>query len=269
MDLTYVIYSHTEFLNFLQITCDYLENVNNKILIINRTEINHELFNKFKEVIFYDDTLPYTNKVSEVLKKIDSKYILFTHEVDVPLSRDEIILNKFLELMELNKVDRIDLQPNGGNSGQFIKIEKEKDVKDWSIVEVNEIENDGMYIGHHTDPNTYVYNVNPSIWKRETLIEIFETFKNRTYRDIEYGDVQNYCLKYKIYNLYSKNHTLRCGYMNSLPIYKYLHITHYRRLLRYGPPWICEFGWSYVDAAKEYIEIVEKYNLLNLGIPSS
>jgi len=269
MELTYVIYSHTEFLDLLKITYDYLENVDNKILLINKSNHEHDIYSKFKKVLFYDDSLPYTNKVSEALSKIDSKYILFTHEVDVPLKRDESILDKFIQLMELESIDRIDLQPNGGQSGRFIKILKDKKVEEWPHIEFNEIDNDDMCLGLHTNPDTYIYNVNPSIWNRNSLIEVFETFKGRTYRDIEYGDVQNYCTKFKIYNLYSVNHTLRCGYMNSLPFYKYIHITHYRRLLRFDGTWKCEFGHTYIDAAEEYTEIVNKYNLRNCGRPFS
>lgn len=269
MDFTYVIYSHTEFLDLLKITCDYLEDTENKILIINKNDLEHELYSKFKEVIFYDDTLQYTDKVSEALRKIDSKYILFTHEVDVPLKRDSIILNKFIKLMEVENIDRIDLQPNGGNSGKFIKILKDDDIENWPRIDMTEIQDDDMCLGLHTDPNSYIYNVNPSIWKRTSLIEVFETFKGRSYRDIEYGDVQNYCTKFKIYNLYSRNHTLRCGYMNSLPLYKYLHITHYRRMLRLDSTWECEFGWTYIDAADEYLEMVNKYDLRNCGRPFS
>jgi hypothetical protein len=269
MNFTYVIYSHTEFLDLLQITCDYLTSVKNKILIINKNDLNHHLYSEFKDVIFYDDTLPYTDKVSDALKKINSKYILFSHEVDIPLKRDDVILNKFIELMELKSIDRIDLQPNGGNSGDFIQIVKHDNVENWPSVPSNETNPDEMYLGLHTDPNSYIYNVNPSIWKKDSLIEIFDKFKGRSYRDIEYGDVQNYCLKFKIYNLYSINNTLRCGYMNSLPLYKYLHITHYRRLLRFDGTWRCEFGWTYVDAADEYTEIVNKYNLKNCGRPFS
>ena len=269
MDFTYVIYSHTEFLDLLRITCDYLEDVENKILIINKNDLNHELYSKFKDVVFYDDSLSYTDKVSDVLKRIDSKYILFSHEVDIPLKREPLVLDKFIKLMEIENIDRIDLQPNGGNSGKFIKIESDEDVENWPRLDLSEIQTYDMCLSPHTDPNTYIYNVNPSIWKRDSLIEIFDTFKGRSYRDIEYDDVQKYCTKFKIYNLYSAGHTLRCGYMNSLPIYKYLHITHYRRMLRFDGNWVCEFGWSYVDCAQEYVDIVNKYNLRYCGRPFS
>lgn len=265
MELLYVIYSHTDFLDMLKISSDYMETVENKILLINKNNLNdnnlNEIYSKFKSVIFYEEGLAYSDKLSIVLKIIKSKYILFTHEVDILLQKDDVILNKFIHLMDKENIDRIDLQPNGGNSGKFIKILKDKDISEWPVIDMSEINDDDMCLGHHTEPNSYMFNVNPSIWKLSSFLEILEKFKNKSYREIEYDDVQNYCTKFKIYNLYSRNHNLRCGYMNSLPLYKYLHITHYHRLLRFDGSFKCEFGWTYIDAAKEYIEMVNKYNL--------
>ena len=126
--------------------------------------------------------------------------------------------------------------------------------------EWNQLSQEDYYLNEHTDPTTYIFNVNPSIWKTSSLLELFTVFNDRTYRNIEYDDVQNYCTKYKIYSLYARN-VLHCGYLKCLPFYKYLHITHYQRLLRFNGSFKDEFNQSYIDAAKEYTEIVNKYNL--------
>lgn len=265
--LTYVIYSHTEFLDMLQIASDYSKSIENKILLINENDIlPDDIKSNFKEIIFYDDTLPYTTKISRVLDKISSKYILFTHEVDIMLNVDEKIINQFVDFMELDDVDRIDLQPNEGNTkGVYIKIDSNTNVTEWPKYEnlhdpYNQLTHTDHYLGLHTNPRTYIFNVNPSIWKKSTLLELFTTFSGRTYRNIEHDDVQDYCTKYKIYNLYSR-YVLHCGYLKCLPFYKYLHITHYQRLLRFNGKFVDEFNQSYIDASKEYTEIVDKYKL--------
>lgn len=265
--LTYVIYSHTDFLDMLQIASDYSKSIENKILVINESDvIPEDIKSNFKEIIFYDDKLPYTTKISKILPKIKSDYILFTHEVDIILNVDEDIINKLVDYMVFEDVDRIDLQPNEGNTkGRYVKILPNENSSEWPVYEnirdpYNQLTHVDYYLGLHTDPRSYIFNVNPSIWKLASLLELFTKFEGRTYRNIEYDDVQDYCTKYKIYNLYSR-YVLHCGYLKCLPFYKYLHITHYQRLLRFNGRFVDEFGQSYFDASKEYINIVNKYNL--------
>lgn len=265
--LTYVMYSHTDFLDILEIAVDYVSIIDNKVLLINHNDKNIDhLYSKFKKVLYYDDNLSYSEKLNQVLTQIDSNYILFSHEVDIVLSCDQNLLNQLVECMDQENIDRIDLQPNGGNTKlYYIKIIKNSPVSLWpkyeNIVDphsqLNEID---YYIGVHDDPKTYIFNVNPSIWKISSFLELLRSFPNRTYRDIEYEDVQNYCKKFKIYNLYSK-HVLHCGYLKCLPFYKYLHITHYHRLLRFNSSFTDEFGQSYIDASQDYINIINNYNL--------
>lgn len=275
MEFIYVIYSHTDFLDILNIASDYTKHIDNKVLLINENNILPEnIKSNFKEVIFYDDNLPYTSKIAKILTKIKSKYVLFTHEVDIVLNNDQMVLEKLVDYMELKDLDRIDLQPNGGNNnGFYVKILKDNEVIDWPIYENikdewNQLNQEDYYLSEHTNPRSYIFNVNPSIWRLSTLIELFTVFNGRTYRNIEYDDVQDYCTKYKIFSLYSRN-VLHCGYFKCLPFYKYLHITHYQRLLRFDGNFRDEFGQSYGDAVKEYTEIVYKYNLLQGKRPFS
>jgi len=267
MELTYVFYSHTDFLDMLQIASDYSKKIKNKILLINENNIlSEDIKNNFNEIIFYDDTLPYSTKLGKVLSNIKSKYILFTHEVDIILDIDKDIIDKLVEYMDYKNLDRIDLQPNAGNDkGEYVKISKNEKVTDWIDYEnifdpYNQLSHEDWYIGVHNNPRSYIFNVNPSIWKVESFLEILTKFDGRTYRNIEYDDVQDFCTKFKIYNLYAR-HVLQCGYLKCLPFYKYLHITHYQRLLRFDGSFRDEFNQSYSDASKEYVDIVNNYNL--------
>jgi hypothetical protein len=78
--------------------------------------------------------------------------------------------------------------------------------------------------------NNYIYNVNPSIWKLNVLLDIMENFKNETYRTIENESVMKYCLKYNIYKLYSDN-PIKCGWFSCLSFFQFIHITHKGKLL--------------------------------------
>lgn len=262
MEITHVFYSHTEFLDILVISSDYSKYIDRKVLLINSNEIPKNISDNFDEIIIYDDSLPYTDKLASILPLIDSEYILFTHEVDIVLNYDKDIMVKLGDLMVYEGIDRIDLQPNGGNSGDYIEIVKDRTVDTWPKVSLKDLDDDKMYVCRHSDPTTYIYNVNPSIWRRDALVDIYTKFSGRTYRDIEYGDTQDYVNeKYLVYNLHSVNHKQHCGYLNSLPFYKYLHITHYRQLLKFDSSFRDQFGQSYIDASKEYTDMVNKYGL--------
>jgi hypothetical protein len=264
--LTYVVYSHSDFLDILEIQADHMSDIENKVLIINNFIIDdnaQKILDKFKKVYTYTDDQPYASRLLNTVSQIDSEYILFTHEIDILLQKDDVIINKFVELMYSANIARIDLQPNGGNSGLYIEIDKDKRIEDWYHVLPEALKDDKQYLCQHTDPATYIYNVNPSIWNRYVFLELFGTFPHRTYRDIEFDDVQRFCAsKYRVYNLYSKN-ILHCGYLRCLPFYKYMHITHFTKLLRLHESFTDEFGQSYRDSAKEYMDIVNKYKLLS------
>jgi len=264
MELLYVVYSHSDFDDILKISSDYLSVVKNKILLINKNDKNlSEIYSKFNNVIFYNDELTYSDRLSSSLKQIDAEYIIFTHEIDILIEKNDSILNKFVEIMQLESIDRIDLQVNGSDTNkEFIKIKKEIDVNQWEKLNIDNINDYDYYLGLNTNPRNYIYNVNPSIWKKSSFEELMLKFKARTYRNIEFDDVQDYCTKYKICNLFSK-HVLECGYFKCLSIYKYLHITHFRRLLRYDGTFKTEFNQSYKDAGDEYSKIIVNYNLKN------
>ncbi len=273
---THVFYSHTDFMDILTIASDYCVNIENKVLLINNKELlSQDIIDNYdNNIIVYDDSLPYSDKLAIALKQVDSKYILFTHEVDIVLNMNHNILNKLVGFMEYDGVDRIDLQPNGGNNyGRYIKIDNDINYRNWLRFDdvmdpYNQLSHTDYYLGIHDDPRSYIFNVNPSIWKKDTFIELLTQFKGRTYRNIEYDDVQDYCTKYKIYNLYTR-YPLLCGYLQCLDFYKYLHITHYGRFLRYDNTHKDEFNQSYKDAAKEYREILEKYELMYSDRPFS
>lgn len=260
----YIVYSHSDFEDILKISSDYLSIVKNKTLLINKNDKNlSEIYSKFNNVIFYNDELTYSDRLNNSLKYIDAEYILFTHDIDILLNKDDIILNKLVKIMQLENIDRIDLQVNGSDTTKtFIKISKDNDINEWERLNIDNLNDYDYYLGLHTDPRTYIYNVNPSIWKKSSFKELMLKFKTRTYRDIEYDDVQDYCTKYKICNLFSKK-ILECGYFKCLSFYKYLHITHHGKLLRYDGTSKTEFNQSYIDVNEEYSKIIINYNLKN------
>lgn len=144
--ITYVVYSHTDYLRVLDVQSDYIQKCPNKTLFVN-TPTNRELESiekKYDKVIYYDDTLQYTDRVAQGLQSIKSKYILFTHDIDILLSIDLQTIDQLVTLAEQHDIDRIDIKHT-----PTTEYEQEHD-NEVSLVKV-------------TDINSYMYNVNPSI----------------------------------------------------------------------------------------------------------
>jgi hypothetical protein len=196
---------------------------------------------KYNKVVYYDDTLQYTDRVAQGLENIDGEYILFTHDIDILLNIDLQIIDKLVTLAEEHNIDRIDL-------------------KHTPVLEGAQEYGNEVSLSRVTDVNSYMYNVNPCIWKVDAFKDLLSNFKNRSYRNVEDLDVQKFCLKYNIYKAYSSTF-LKCGYYNCMSFYIFLHISHAGRLLTLNEDSKTEYGQSYQDVEDEFRKIVNKYNL--------
>ena len=215
--LTYIIYSHTDFLDMLTIQTYKLKSYEDKILLINKSDLDLSgIYSQYKKIIFYDDALPYASRILSLVD-LNLEYVLFIHDIDIIITKNNKIINHFVDFMKTNDIDRIDLQVR--YNWDLNNPEKIYMTVDDEVIELR----------RQVNVNNYSYNVNPSIWKLPTLLNIMNQFKNETYRSIELN-VQEYCNKFKIYKLYSDEY-IRCGWFSCLSFFQFLHITHGGKLL--------------------------------------
>lgn len=266
--MNYIIYGHTDYLEIINIQTDYFKKYGKTTLFINKNDLDlDDLYSNYDRVIYYDDynvnnlfSAKYATRLIDCLKQIDDEYFLFSHDIDILINMDEESIDKLYDYMVLNKIDRIDLkQAPNVNSPEAIKFDKSLEFKDWASMAPSNM-GDGNYLIKQTNPKDFIYNVNPSIWKRSSLLEILEKFPNKTYRNVEEIDVQNFSTKFNVYKLYTKK-PLDCGYFQCLELYTYLHITHMGKLLKLNKERATEFGQSYLDVSDEYVKIIDNYNL--------
>lgn len=243
--MNFIIYSNSSYLDVLQIQTDYItKNNNDVILFIDNNNLDlSEIYNKYKEVIFYNENDTYATRVLSCLKQIKYDYFVFIHDIDILLDYNKNVLFDLYNTAKEYNYDRIDLKYSNKLLDNKIRFN-----------------NSGLYIIPQTNPSDYIYNVNPSIWKKNSFIEILENFKHKTYRTIEDMDVQNFCVKYKIFKLYSETF-LKCGYFECVDIFKFLHISHNGKLLPLNKTYTTVYGQPYTDIKDEYLDIVDKYNL--------
>lgn len=251
--ITNIVYSHTDYIDILRVHSDYLK-FENSILFINFNYFNiNEIYSKFKKVIFYDDKLSYSQRLNYCLTQIDEEYVLLTHDIDIPILVDIDRLNKIYKYCIDNKLDRIDLQYDI-RIGKKIINSQIIETDSFSEIDINNIQNYYSSLVRNDDVHNFIYNVNPSIWRRRTLLELTSTFPYETYRTIEGPHVQQFLLKYKIYKLFT-NKKMCSGYFTITPIYQFLHITHGGGLM----PVNKEVNGADDSICEEYKKIIDNY----------
>jgi hypothetical protein len=261
--VNFVVYSHSSYVEVLEIQSDYVSKNTRATLLIDKNDLDlNHIYEKFDKVIFYDSIDTYPVRLSKSISQIDSEYILLIHDIDILLNYNVQILESLQQFLIDNYFDRIDLKhtPKKTEGLNYIVIQNTGDEIKYEKVET--INNENYCLVGQKDPSNYIYNVNPSIWKRESLIDIMNKFPQKNYRTIEDFEVQNYCKKFNIFKIYSQNN-LKCGYFECVDFFVFLHISHTGKLLPFNNSFTTVYGQSYVDIKDEYEKIINKYNLKN------
>jgi hypothetical protein len=211
MDICLVIYSHSDYDDVLKVQNDFIKDIPLKKILFTNNEPNKHNFDK---VILYNDKLNYTKRTEQCLKQINTKYILFCHDIDVILQYNHFIISKLYDLIEKHNIDRLDL-------GYAYNNDKEETI-DFD---------DKHRLIKNTNIKNYIYNVNPSIWKTSVFLNIMDKF-DESYRNIE-NVAQEYTSQFNVYKI-STNDIVHSGYYNITNLFVYLHITYHLRLLSLG-----------------------------------
>ena len=269
--MNYVVYSHSSFADILEVQTDYLKDIDNKFLFIDKSNnllsncstphMNH-LYSQYKDVIYYDDSKPYASRLIDCLEELKQRhnveFCLFTHDVDIIMHQDTQALENCLQIMKDNKIHRVSLQYdwNDENDDQtLIEIMSQEITKTPKA--------DTVYLRQDAY-GAYAYEVNPAIYKIDHFLGLLRVDPNLGYRQIETDrriqqyakDVLRAC-KLKCF----ETDTIHCGYFNCLPIYIFLHITHSGKLVPTDQDDRFFVKNSYYDVKGEYLKILEKYNL--------
>jgi len=203
--VTLVCYSHTDYTDILRIQTAFLTMLPcRSILCINRPP---NIPTNFDRVVFYDESLAYSKRVLQCLRQIDSEYIVFFHDMDIITQCSIPQLARCIELMKEKEIDRVDLQFS-------------------ALIPESAIPFENVML---TKSTSFIYNVNPSIWKRSIFLNILERF-DKSYRDIENQETQTYCEQFSFYKLWSPK-KIHAGYFHVTDLFVFLHITHGGRML--------------------------------------
>lgn len=215
-----VCFSHSDYTDILRVQCDYLESYKFPKYLCFNQDIELQPLEK---VLVYDDNKKYSKRLEQSLSQIEDEYILLFHDMDIVVSMDEAKILEFVETMKERGIDRIDLKIHDGQPDLV------------------------PFKSTH-----YQFNVNPSIWKRTSLLEVVSTF-DKCYRTIEDLDVQEYCMKFSICRL-AHPKPIQSAFFQVTPWFLYMHITSAGKLIPEDNNAMCE------DLKKVYSDILRTYS---------
>lgn len=232
-----LVYSNSDYNDVLEIQNDYINKFLNCDLIYNKA-INNT---KFKNVYTYNDLEPYGSRLYNVIKQINEDYILFIHDNDIVLNVDCNYLNILVDLMKKKNIDKIDL-------------------KHQNLIFKNQITIQDNILSQTSFPNdSYVYNVNPAIWKTEKFVKCLENYTNETYRTIEHSSIQKICSDNNTCLITHSEKPIKMSYYSCYNEFKFLHISHHGEFLPndYSQTKMLKEDFS------EYQNLIAKYDLKN------
>jgi hypothetical protein len=184
MECELVVYTHSDYSDIWPIVLDALrKNTQDQtVCIAVNSQADCSGFEGFT-VYRYNDANPYAKRLAEICSQSVSDYLFFFHDVDVLMSFDSTKLQGLLQWIQTNAVDRFLL----GVLPSELLVEKKGDLS---------IGKSGLNVCNwFTTP----YDVGPSIWKRQTMLDLMTKHSDETYRSIESSAIQEDLAQKNVY----------------------------------------------------------------------
>lgn len=233
-NLTIICHCHN---NYNDIWEPYFNNIFQlpfkKIIAVNKDSFLKKLNKDL--IIEYDESIPFAQRMLYILNYVETKYIIYIQDNFIPVSYDYNKINICVEWLNTNNYDGLQLYINNcdSNTDNLIKI------------------TDDIYT-YYNSVISYPYSVHPSIWNKESLINIFINHKNSIYRNIEL-DVSNYVNNnFKVFRLANIGKTIQTNGCKLLPFFQYIHIINFRYFNHYD---------DFADLRETYLKLIDDYKL--------
>jgi hypothetical protein len=220
--LTFVVYTHSDFDDVLELFLKQYKKclsyfplsigTNNKKLIEDKYSNQYSFI---KNIYEYNDADEYYDRIKSILSNINTKYVLFNHEVNViqnPVPIENI--KKIIDEMESKTMDQLRLSDSG---------------------EKNPVYSEDTFV--HKIEGPYYISIQPGIWKRDTLLDVITKFPNTAYRDAEKKEIQDYVKQFNNYYATTVNDirsdNINVSVFSLFPIIHMTSVGKYRRDLPY------------------------------------
>lgn len=181
-DLVYVLYTHTDYDDILQIHLKNLVYYFPSIPYCICTNDRNYFKNKYDslyapvDIYEYDNNTAYTERIRSCISQITSEYIIFNRETEVLISDVSMTnINIMLDLVKEKNIDQLRLYMSG----------IPRPILNAEII--------------HKITEGYFISLAAAIWKRESLLKIVTKYKHLEYKEFEGDEVQQEAKKYNNY----------------------------------------------------------------------
>jgi hypothetical protein len=178
---------------------------------MNASSINFDSYYDFNQIFYFTDEMSYPNRMKEALSVITQKYVLIYHDNNILIDDTDIEgFNNIEQVLYRDAPDQLRLHAGSARTPGI------------------HIERDIYKMLPHDD---YKYSVYPTIWKKTSIMKIFEMYYYCSYREIECA-VQGYVgtlTNYYVWNLDKCPPVGHCASEITPHILKYAHCTIFRQ----------------------------------------
>jgi len=240
MDIALLILTHSEYSDIWYLFFDRLKRhlkINFAATYLCTDDKSRDICTDFKnyynfnDIFYYTSDMSYPNRMKEALATIKESYVLIFHDNNILVADTNV--DKFNIIEKILYRDAPDQLRLHAGSARTPGIHIEEDV----------------YKMTPHDP--YKYSVYPTIWKKTSIINIFELFHYKSYRDIEDDGTQNYISQLNNYYVWNYEKSPPVGHCASELV---PHVIYYRHFILRAK-WIK--GWN----NKELEELIKEYNI--------
>ena len=239
MDITFLFYTHSDYADLWEVlkdtTSKLIPTKYRRLVAVNANSSTQPA--GFDDILTYDDSLNYSDKVLSLMNQISTEYVAFIHDNDLMMSFSDKIFVELLSTIKTHNMDRCMFGVIGRNNGSIQSPH-------FNLVNTNNTKS-----SHFTIP----YDVSPSIWRTQAFKDALSVVPNTSYRDIEESAIQTYCKeKLNVYGFASDEHK-RAYYTIGRPFsepFQFLHM--FVRGKCYEP-------YVYMEQAENFKHIVTNY----------
>ena len=242
MDATFLFYSHSDYSDLWEILKDnisqHIPSKYKRLIAINSNSSNQPT--GFDDVLTYDDSLNYSDKISALMNQITTEYVVFIHDNDLMISFSDVVFADLLSTIKTNHIDRCIFGIIGRNNGTI------------HHPHFNLVNSKATQTSHFCIP----YDVGPSIWRVEAFKSALAVFPNVSYRDIEDSAIQTYCTDHLNVYGFANDDTKPAYYVIGRPFsepFQFLHM--FVRGKMYEP-------YVYMDQEANFLALKNKYPIL-------
>ena len=247
MDITFLFYTHSDYADLWEVlkdkTSTLIPTKYRRLVAVNGNSSSQPA--GFDDILTYDDSLNYSDKVLSLINQIPTEYVAFIHDNDLMMSFSDVVFVELLSIIKAHTIDRCMFGVIGRNNGSIQSPY-------FNLVNTNSTKS-----SHFAIP----YDVSPSIWRTQAFKDALAVVPNTSYRDIEESAIQTYCKeKLNVYG-FANDENKRAYYVIGRPFsepFQFLHM--FVRGKCYEP-------YVYMEQAENFKQIIMNYpTIRNRGL---